>query len=85
MDGRNLLSRDFIIGIEFDSIKCEDAVAEYDKRGVVTFDRSSSSIYSKRMLDAFALNGVVRISPLHVNTADEIVQFIRITCEISEL
>ncbi len=79
MDGKDLLTRDFIIGIEFDNMSCEDAVAEYDRRGVVTFDRSASSLYSKRMLDAFGLSGVVRISPLHINTAQEILQFLNIT------
>ncbi len=85
MDGRDLTKRDFIIGIEFDNMSCTDAVAEYDRRGIVVFDRSGTSIYSKRMLDAFGLDGVVRISPLHVNSVAEINSFLRITREISEI
>ncbi|MBR6427774.1 MAG: aminotransferase class V-fold PLP-dependent enzyme, partial [Clostridia bacterium] len=85
MDGCDLTKRDFIIGIEFDNMSCTDAVAEYDRRGIVVFDRSSTSIYSKRMLDAFGLDGVVRISPLHVNSVAEINSFLRITREISEM
>lgn len=84
MDGKDLLTRDFIIGIEFDNMSCEDAVAEYDKRGVVTFDRSATSLFSRRMLDAFGLRGVVRISPLHINTAEEIRQFLNITGKMAE-
>ena len=37
MDGSPLEQRDFIIGIEFDNIGCEEAVAEYEKRGVIVF------------------------------------------------
>lgn len=85
MDGKDLTARDFIIGIEFGNMSCEAAVAEYDRRGVVTFDRSASSLYSKRMLDAFGLKGVVRISPLHVNSPEEIREFLDITRQIAAL
>ena len=85
MDGKDLLCRDFILGIEFDNIGCGEAVTEYDRRGVVTFDRSASSLYSKRMLEAFGLRGVVRISPLHVNTENDIREFLKITREIARI
>ena len=58
MDGKDLTTRDLILGIELANIPCEQAVKEYDKRGIVTFDRSASSLYSRRMLDAFDLKGV---------------------------
>ena len=38
---------------------------------VTVFDRVASSIYSKRMLESFGLEGAVRVSPLHCNTAEE--------------
>lgn len=85
MDGAPTDRRDFIIGIEFDSISCEQAVAEYEKRGVITFERSAASMYSKRMLDAFHSKGVVRVSPLHVNTPEEMEEFLRVTKEIAQL
>ena len=55
------------------------AVKEYDKRGVVAYDRSAGSIYSRRMLEAFGLKGVVRLSPLHVNSIEE---FLQITADM---
>lgn len=85
MDGRDLLTRDLIIGIEFDNMDCVAAARELEKRGIVAYERSSSSIYSKRMLDAFGLGGVVRVSPLHVNTPEEIGEFLGAVREITGL
>lgn len=85
MDGAAFKDRDFIIGIEFDNMSCEKAVEEYEKRGVITFERSASSMYSKRMVEAFDSKGVVRISPLHVHTVEEMEAFMKITAEIAAL
>lgn len=85
MDGAPLSQRDFIIGIEFEAISCEQAVIEYEKRGIITFERSAASIYSKRMLDAFDSAGVVRVSPLHVHTPEEMEEFLRVTKEIAQM
>ena len=82
MDGKDLTTRDLILGIELANISCEQAVKEYDKRGIVTFDRSASSLYSRRMLDAFGLKGVVRLSPLHVNSVEDIEEFLQITADM---
>ena len=85
MDGKDLMTRDLIMGIEFENIPCDRASAEYDKRGVITFERAVSSIYSKRMVEAFGSKGMVRLSPLHVNTPEEICRFLQITQEIAAL
>lgn len=85
MDGKNLDTRDLILSVEFDHLTCEQGVEEYEKRGVVTFQRSASSLYSKRMLEAFNSDGVVRLSPLHVNTVDEIEEFLKASAEIAAL
>ena len=85
MDGADFNQRDFIIGVEFNNMSCEKAVEEYEKRGVITFERSASSMYSRRMVEAFDSKGVVRISPLHVNTVEEIEEFLKITKEIAAL
>ena len=85
MDGAPLEQRDFIIGIEFDKISCERAAMEYEKRGVIVFERSASSIYSRRMVEAFDSKGVVRVSPLHVNTVAEMEEFLAVTKEIAAL
>ncbi|MCR5161903.1 MAG: aminotransferase class V-fold PLP-dependent enzyme [Lachnospiraceae bacterium] len=85
MDGKDLTTRDLIMGVEFKNISCERASEEYDKRGVITFERSAGSIYSKRMVEAFGSKGMVRLSPLHVNTPEEISRFLQITQEIAAL
>ena len=84
MDGKDLTTRDLILGIELANIPSEMAVKEYDKRGVVAYDRSAGSIYSRRMLEAFGLKGVVRLSPLHVNSVEEIEEFLQITADMVE-
>ncbi len=85
MDGSPLEQRDFIIGIEFGNIGCEEAVAEYEKRGVIVFERSAKSLYSRRMVEAFGSQGVVRVSPLHVHGPGDIARFLHATREIAGL
>lgn len=85
MDGTDLYTRDLIMSIEFANMSCEQAVEEYEKRNTVTFERSASSLYSKRMVEAFDSKGVVRLSPLHVNSPEEIEEFLRVSQEISRL
>ncbi|MBQ1492429.1 MAG: aminotransferase class V-fold PLP-dependent enzyme, partial [Blautia sp.] len=85
MDGKDLMTRDLILSLEFSHLSCQEAVAAYEQRGIVTFERSLGSIYSKRMLDAFDSQGVVRLSPLHVNTVEEIEHFLLITKEIAAI
>lgn len=61
------------------------AVREYEKRGVIVYDRLATSIYSKRMLDSFGMDGAVCVSPLHCNTPEDIDQFLRVTQELTKL
>ena len=85
MDGEDLTTRDLILGIEFENLSCRDAVAEYEKRGVITFERALTSMYSKRMVEAFGSKGMVRLSPLHVNTPEEIRRFLLVTREMAAI
>lgn len=85
MDNKDLTARDLIMSIGFDNIGCTKAVREYEKRNVIVYDRLASSIYSKRMLDSFDIEGAVRISPLHCNSFDDVDQFLKVTQEIASL
>ena len=85
MDGKDLMTRDLILGVEFEHLTCQQAVAEYEKRGVITFERALTSMYSKRMVEAFDSKGMVRLSPLHVNTPAEIRKFLQVTQELAAL
>ena len=82
MDGKDLTTRDLILGVEFEKLTCEEAVAEYEKRGVITFERALTSMYSRRMVEAFGSKGMVRLSPLHVNTPEDIKHFLQVTQEM---
>jgi len=83
LDHPDLTKRDLIIGIGFDHLDCTQAVVEYGKRGVTVYERVASSIYSKRMLDSFGLEGTVRVSPLHCNSLADMEKFLHVTQEIA--
>ena len=85
LDYEDLSTRDFIMAIGFDNMGCLDAVAEYEKRGVITFERIASSLYSARMLSSFGIEGVVRVSPLHCHDTNDIDEFLNITKELVQL
>ena len=84
-DNPDLTQRDLIIAIGFDNLTPTRATAEYVKRHVIVFDRVDSSLYSVRMLHSFGLNGIVRVSPLHCHTVEEIEKFLMVTEEITKL
>ena len=83
LDHDDLSKRDLILAIGFDHIGCALAVGEYEKRGVIVYERVSSSLYSKRMLESFGLEGAVRVSPLHCNSEADIDRFLHITQQIA--
>jgi cysteine desulfurase / selenocysteine lyase len=84
LDHPDLAKRDLILAIGFDHIGCAEAVAEYERRGVIVYERVASSLYSKRMLESFGLEGAVRVSPLHCHSSADIDRFLAITRDISE-
>ncbi len=84
LDHEDLTKRDLILGIGFDHLDCTQAVLEYGKRGVTVYERVATSIYSKRMLDSFGLEGTVRVSPLHCHSMADMDRFLQVTREIAE-
>jgi cysteine desulfurase/selenocysteine lyase len=84
VDHSDLTRRDLILALAFDDIAEVDAVREYERRGVIVYERVSTSLYSKRMLESFGLRGAVRISPLHCNSPEDVDAFLRITADIAE-
>jgi cysteine desulfurase / selenocysteine lyase len=83
-DHDDLHQRDLIVAITFDQLDSAEAVREYERRGVIVYERVSTSLYSRRMLESFGLTGAVRISPLHCHSAEDIDRFLMITKEIAE-
>ena len=84
-DNPNLTQRDFILPITFDNMDVTSAVKEYVKRGVYVFERKSPSHYSKRIVESFGLDGVIRVSPIHCNSKEEIDRFLQVSAEIAAL
>ncbi|PRE35599.1 aminotransferase class V-fold PLP-dependent enzyme [Burkholderia cenocepacia] len=78
-DHDDLTQRDLIVGIGFAHLEPTQAVREYEKHGVIVYERVASSLYSGRMLKSFGLVGAVRISPLHCHAPDDIARFLAIT------
>jgi selenocysteine lyase/cysteine desulfurase len=79
LDYEDLTTRDLIMAIGIDNLEYRQAVREYEKLGVIVYERVATSLYSKRMLDSFGLEGAIRISPLHCHTPEDIDKFLRIT------
>ncbi|MGR3909819.1 aminotransferase class V-fold PLP-dependent enzyme [Burkholderia sp. SR8] len=78
-DHDDLTKRDLIVGIGFANLEPTQAVREYEKHGVIVYERVASSLYSGRMLKSFGLAGAVRVSPLHCHAPDDIARFLEIT------
>lgn len=84
-DNPDLTKRDFILPITFDNLTPSMAAEEMCKRGVYVFERVSSNHYSKRIVESFGLDGVVRVSPIHCHTVQEIDQFLLCVAEVAKL
>lgn len=84
-DYTDLADRDLILAMKLRNIGYYDAVREYEKRGIIVFERVAESAFSRRMVESFGLAGIIRVSPLHCNTLGEIDQFLNATKEISLL
>ena len=84
LDYEDLSKRDLIVAISIDQLDFQEAVSQYEAENVIVYDRVATSIYSKRMLESFGMEGAIRISPLHCNRVDEIEEFLEITQKIVE-
>lgn len=84
-DYSDLTGRDLILAMKLANLGYYEAVREYEKRGVIVFERVATSSFSRRMVESFGLDGIVRVSPLHCNSVEEIDEFLRITEEMLSL
>ena len=83
-DEADLTERDLIAAIAIDGIGITEAVAEYQKRGVIVCDRVNTSMYAKRIVEALGIDGAIRVSPLHCHGAADIDRFLLVTQDIAE-
>src|SRR5699024_9730496 len=84
-DSLPLYKRHFVLPITFDNIDSYSAVKEYINRGIHVFERKSSDYYSNRILRSLGLNSLIRISPIHCNSLNEIYKFLQVSQEIARL
>lgn len=82
-DEADPVSRDFIVAMTLDGWEHAEAVREYERRGIIVYERVASSIYSARMLNFFGISGCIRVSPLHCNTKEEIAKFLDVTSDLA--
>lgn len=84
-DRESLENRDFILPLTFKNISCPDAVTEFVKRSIIVYDRSDSNYYSVRSLHPFDLEGIVRVSPLHCHSTEDVDKFLKAAAEIAQI
>lgn len=84
-DREDFENRDFIMALTFDNINYTDAVAEFQKRGVIVYDRNDGNYYSVRSLHPFGLDGIIRVSPLHCHSTEDVDKFLKAAAEIAAL
>jgi selenocysteine lyase/cysteine desulfurase len=85
LDNPDMTKRDFIIPMGIDNLGFTQSVREYEKRGIIVYERINTSLYSKRMLDSFGMEGCIRVSPLHCHSAADIDAFLETTKELTQL
>ncbi len=84
-DYSDLSNRDLILAMKLDNLDFFETTREYEKRGIIVYERVAESEYSRRMVESFGLKGIIRVSPLHCNTFAEVDEFLKVTEEIIAL
>lgn len=75
--------RDLIIGLTIGDEDPTVSTKRYAEKNVTVYERVSSSLYSKRMIDALQVKGVIRVSPIHLHSLDDMRTFLTITQELA--
>lgn len=84
VDTKDLTKKDLIIAMGINGFDFSETVKEYQKRGVTVYERIRSSLYSKRIVEALAIEGAIRVSPLHCHGPEDVDKFLDITKEMAD-
>ena len=84
LDYHDMTTRDFIVAMGIDKLGFTEAVRAYEREGIIVYERINSSLYSKRMLDSFNMEGAIRVSPLHCNNIKDIDDFLITTKKLAQ-
>jgi len=82
IDMSDLTTHDLIVPLVFDKLTPTQAARLYESKGVTVHERIDESHYSARQVNSIGERGIVRVSPLHCHTFEEIDKFLKITQEI---
>ncbi len=75
--------RDLILAITVAGQEPAATTEKYRNENVIVFERVATSPFSQRIMQDLNLPGIVRVSPMHYNTVEEIDRFLRITAGIA--
>lgn len=81
-DSDDLSRRDLIIGMVIDGMDLTALTNAYLQKGIVVFERLVSSHYSRNIMNSFGLEGMIRVSPLHCHSFEDIDMFLDATMQI---
>jgi len=81
-ENEELSTRDCLIPISIKGKSTSEAVQEYLKNGIVVYDRVRTNPMSRRPLDNMGVKEIIRVTPLHCNSKEEIDEFLRATINI---
>jgi cysteine desulfurase/selenocysteine lyase len=84
LDYVDLSIRDLILPIGIDGISPHELVREFEKHGIITFERIDSSLYSSRMIKSLEIDSCVRVSPYHCHNMEDISNFLETTAVIAK-
>ena len=82
--GDDFSTRDCIIPLSVKGVSPADLSRKLKERGIITFERVDTNVMSKRTLNNLKCPGLVRVSPNHYNSPEEIDVFLRAVKEIAE-
>lgn len=79
----DLTKRDAILPMTIDNLEPAEAVKKYVENGIYLYHRSMSNKMSRRVLEGAAIPSVIRVSPMHYNTPQEVDRFLQVTAQIA--
>lgn len=82
--GNDFSTRDSIIPLSVKGVSPADVTRKLKERGIIVFERVDTNVMSKRTLNSLKCPGVVRVSPSHYNSPEEVDVFLRAVKEIAE-
>jgi selenocysteine lyase/cysteine desulfurase len=81
-ENEDLSTRNCLLPITIEGKSTNEVVQEYMKNGIIVYDRVRTNPMSRRTLDDVKLKEVIRVTPLHCNSKEEIDKFLIVTKNI---